>query len=195
MGPLLSSEDEDSDSDESEDSEGFESDGTADKIELDMSNIGWKDVDEEFAEFFGEDDLESDTESVKSNKSTSDPATRKRSAPEFSEENTDTEMSDREPSGDEGEDSNSADAGSRLAKRQKVAKERADAGSSLKVVEGTESTTPPSPQAEENDEDFDDNLDLAEDLDRELFALDEEEEAERQIQEEGTEGAKEKEEA
>ena len=167
-GPLLSSEDdEDSDDEDSDDEDGYDSDlqpntnNESVNNPLDMSNVGWKDVDEEFAEFFGEDDdfEDSDTESVRSDVAGFDLGKRKRMSA-----GGDTTMTDGESAGEESaaEETASDVAGSRLAKRQKVARERAAAGSTLRDVE------PSMDDAVESESDSDS---LADELERELMGL------------------------
>lgn len=161
----------------------LDSDGNADKP-INMTNVGWTDVDEEFADFFGDDpDLDNDSGN-ESTHSDADAPKRKRTDVSSTDGNSDSEMDDAPPVEDK-EDPSPATTedplGSRLAKRQKVAKDRADAGSALKVVEvsskpptPTSSTATSTAPANENSEsqDYDDSDSLADDLDRELFALD-----------------------
>lgn len=198
--PVLSDSDSDDDDESglsgSELDSDFDSDGNADKP-INMTNVGWTDVDEEFADFFGDDHDDSGNESTHSD---TDAPKRKRTDISSTDGNSDSEM-DEAPPVDENEEPSPAATedplGSRLAKRQKVAKDRADAGSALKVVEvsskpptPTPSTAPSTAPANENPEsqEYDDSDSLAEDLDRELFALDDfdEEEisgAEQELQE------------
>lgn len=180
LGPMLSSEDDDSDDDEDDDedydSEFMSSQAGGEPLSdhLDMSNVGWKDVDEEFAEFFGDDDLDSDTESVQSGKSTRserseiDLAKRKRA--ELSDADDPNADSVEPSSSQESVESTAEGEGSRLAKRQKIARERAEEGSALKVVEDAE-------DIDVNDEGDEEQLDedarsLEEDLERGLLEMD-----------------------
>jgi hypothetical protein len=129
-----------------------------------MSNVGWKDVDEEFAEYFGDDDDfdESDTESVK----TVEVEVGKRKRVPGAAEN------DGESSGGESaEEEASSDTHSRLAKRQKIARDRAAAGSALQNVEvSVESADMDVGEHNEGESDSDS---LADELERELMGLDE----------------------
>ncbi|KAF8250198.1 hypothetical protein K440DRAFT_619671 [Wilcoxina mikolae CBS 423.85] len=162
-GPLLSSEDEDTDEEDEYDSE-FEP-GSSQNDGLDMSNVGWKDVDEEFAEYFGDDDDfdESDTESVK----TVEVEVGKRKRVPGGASETDGESS----GGESTEEEASSDTHSRLAKRQKIARDRAAAGSALRDVEvSVESADMDVGEPNEAESDSDS---LADELERELMGLDE----------------------
>jgi hypothetical protein len=172
-GPLLSSEDEDSDEDsDDEDLDSYFQPSGGDGARqpdggLDMSNVGWKDVDEEFAEYFGDDDdfEESDTESIRSERTeVVEVGKRKRGEnPAVADPEGDTNMEDPTlPS----------DIGSRLAKRQRIARERAAAGSSLRDVEvsvdeNVDADVAPATNGSEESGDES----LADELERELLGL------------------------
>ncbi|TGZ85596.1 hypothetical protein EX30DRAFT_368675 [Ascodesmis nigricans] len=179
---MLSSEDEDSeDASDDEDDEDYDSEfmssQPADPVDdhLDMSNVGWKDVDEEFAEFFGDEDFDSDTESVRSGRSTRSERTdvdlAKRKRAELSDADDPDADGSELPSSQESIESATVGEGSRLAKRQKIARERAEEGSALKVVEGADAN-------KEEDQDELDARSLEEDLERGLLEMDDEEEVE-----------------
>jgi RNA polymerase II subunit A-like phosphatase len=157
-GPLLSSEDEESEDEEDED---------FDNEPVDTSNVGWKDVDEEFAEFFGDeldeldDEEESETESIRSERTeVVEVGKRKRG------ENA--SVADSEGDTDMEESLLPSESGSRLAKRQRVARERAAAGSSLRDVEVSFN----------EDAEAEDSDSLADELERELLGLDDGDDAE-----------------
>jgi len=183
---LLSSEDEDSEDDydsdflpsSQADGAGGASAGITGSEHLDMSNVGWKDVDEEFAEYFGDDDFEESDSDV----SSAVGAKRKRRAGALKEGGED---GGNTSGGDDSEMEDVASAegvGSKLAKRRKVARERAAAGSALRGVEvsvtGTEEeggrTAAVGGERDgdgDGDGDEEDNS-LAEELERELIELD-----------------------
>ncbi|KAA8893966.1 hypothetical protein FN846DRAFT_787193 [Sphaerosporella brunnea] len=160
-GPLLSSEDEDSDEVEEEE-EDF---NTAELV--DTSNVPWNDVHEEFAEYFGDEDFEeSDTESMRSERTeVVEIGKRKREPGENAPADLegDTTMDESSPISSTTVPS---DTGSRLAKRQRIARERAAAGSGLRDVEIS---------IHEEDDVESGSDSLADELERELLGLDEEE--------------------
>lgn len=183
---LLSSEDDDSDDDSDYDSE-FQGTSSQPDGGVDTSNVPWKDVDEEFAEYFGDDDdfADSDSESINSlslNSETETPTT-----------TTELEVGKRKRTGagtatppiagDDGDGdtdmentTTTNDTGSRLAKRQKIARERAAAGSGLRDVsipnEGATADAAAEEVTEAEAEDGDDSNSLADELERELMGLD-----------------------
>jgi hypothetical protein len=181
---LLSSEDEDSEDDydsdfppsSQPDSTGGASAGITSSEHLDMSNVGWKDVDEEFAEYFGDDDFEESD----SDASSAVGVRRKRRAGALEEGGED---GGNASGGDDSEMEDVASAegvGSKLAKRRKVARERAAAGSALRGVEVSVTGTEEGGVAAaivwdegggDGDGDGEDNS-LAEELERELIELD-----------------------
>lgn len=190
-GPLLSSEDESDDGNEGVDSEFGPN---CKRGSLDMSNVEWDGVDEEFAEYFGDDDfLESDNESVRSERTDIE---LKRKRPDDTEAEGGAGDGGGSVDGDNGGglDDKSEDTanvtGSRLAKRQKIARERAAAGSALRGVEismesadGINNTNDNSndDDDENGDDENDDGHDyedykadsdsLADELERELLSL------------------------
>jgi RNA polymerase II subunit A-like phosphatase len=160
-GPLLSSEDEES---EDEDDEDF------DNEPVDTSNVGWKDVDEEFAEFFGDeldelDEDESDTESLRSERTEVVEVGKRKRGENLS-------VADLEGDTDMDDSLLPSDTGSRLAKRQRVARERAAAGSGLRDVEVSFN------EDEDAETDDSNSLSLADELERELLGLGDEDDAE-----------------
>ena len=134
-----------------------------------MSNVGWKDVDEEFAEYFGDTDdyEESDSESVRSAATTTELEVGKRKR--------NLTPGDHAPDG-EGDvpmEGASNDVGSRLSKRRKLARERAAAGSALRDVEVSidEHEEEAGGDAGYQEDEGSDGDSLAVELERELLGL------------------------
>lgn len=187
---LLSSENEESDDDSDYESEFHGTDSQPDGA-VDTSNVPWKDVDKEFTEYFGDDaDFdESDTESASSlsiKSGTATPSTttelevgkRKRTTAGTATPSSTGDDSDGDS--EMGDTATTSETGSRLAKRQKIARERAAAGSGLRDVSTSindEETAAGAAEAEaqeaaEAEDDSDDSNSLADELERELMGLD-----------------------
>ncbi|KAI5806303.1 hypothetical protein EDC01DRAFT_639501 [Geopyxis carbonaria] len=140
-------------------------DGEDKDTSLNMGNIGWKEVDEEFDAFFG-DEIESDAESVRSERTEIELTKRKRD-PQDPPTPTSQPAEDIDLDGDEA---------SHLVKRQKLARERA--GSLLKSVEVVE-VAEDADSDDDNDFKYDagadtDDDELARELDLELMAEEDE---------------------
>jgi hypothetical protein len=193
-GPLLSSEDE-TGSDE-EDEYDSELEG---ETKVDVSNVKWGDASSELAEFLGDDDddddededgegegngedgaedgedasqdgedRDSDTESVRTVEI--EVGKRKRRAGPLDEDG-DIDVTTEENT----EDESVSDTGSRLAKRQKIARDRAAAGSGLRDVEISVHEDDAGIKSQEQEDQ--ENDDLADELDRELMNLGNDDEA------------------
>ncbi|KAG0642845.1 hypothetical protein HOY80DRAFT_567439 [Tuber brumale] len=132
-GPILSSEDDDSDDDEMQ-SVHTEEFSTAEMP--DMTDVGWMDVDEELKEWLGSDDEDTEAEDGnafddKNTDTTSKKAGKRSRSSTPDEETGDPSLEDSIP-------------GSRLSKRQKMVRSRPSSG--LRIVEGVVPSTyaPPS---------------------------------------------------